>query len=100
MASYEKLNLNYSSKNIPVSNRKEYKLKLIEQIRKFFRRVRLKIRFNTENEDTLIPSVKQNYGFKSRWLPKLNDDLMKFEEKMFDLVKIIKFRNIKDKFEA
>ena len=52
MTSYEKLNLNCSNKNIPISNKKEYKLKLIEQIRKFFRRVRLKVQFNTENEDT------------------------------------------------
>ena len=93
------MTLNYSSKNIAISNQKEYKLKLIEQIRKFCRRVRLKVHFSTENDDTYISSTTQNYGFKSRWLPKLNNDLKKFEEEMFELVKIIKFRKIKDKFQ-
>ena len=99
MASYEKLILNYSSKNIHISKKTEYKLKLIEQIRKFCRKVRLKVHFITENEDTYITSVKQNYGFISKWLPKLNNDLKKFEEEMFDLVKVIKFRKIKDKIQ-
>ena len=99
MALYEKLTFNYSSKNIAISNQKEYKLKLIEQIRKFCRRIRLKVHFSTENDDIYIPSATQNYGFKSRWLPKLNNDLKKFEEEMFELVKIIKFRKIKDKFQ-
>ena len=92
MASYEKLILNYSSKNIHISKKTEYKLKLIEQIRKFCRKVRLKVHFITENEDTYITSVKQNYGFISKWLPKLNNDLKKFEEEMFELVKVIKLR--------
>ena len=96
MTSYEKLNLNCSNKNIPISNKKEYKLKLIEQIRKFSR-IRRKVHFSTENEDTYISNVKENYGFKSKYLSKLNNELKKFEDEMFDLVKTIKFSKINDK---
>ena len=45
----EKVNFEYSSKNSPICNKNEYKLKLIEKIRNFCRRIRLKVSENNRS---------------------------------------------------
>ena len=100
MAVYEKLKFDYSTKNIPISNKTEYKLKLLDKIRNFCRRIRIKIYFCTDEEyNTNIIEKKETYGFKSKFMPKLTDELKEFENEMFNLVKQVKFRKINDTFQ-
>ena len=96
---YEKFNLIYSDKNIPISSRHKYKFKLIEQIRKFFRRVRLKIFVFTEKDNQCIENFKETYGFKSRFAPKLSNKMKEFENDMLNLAKNLKYRRINDEFQ-
>ena len=39
---YEKFRLDYSMKNIPLSDRREYKLQLLQKTKEFMRRMRIK----------------------------------------------------------
>ena len=50
MAVYEYLNFDHSTKNIPISNKTEYKLKLFDEVRNFCRRARIKLYFCTDEE--------------------------------------------------
>ena len=101
MAVYEKLNFDYSTKNIPICNKTEYKLKLLDKIRNFCRRIRIKIYFCTDEEYiTNTIENKETYGFKSKFMPKLIDELKEFENEMFNLVKQVKFRKINDIFQS
>ena len=87
-------------KNIPISNKTEYKLKLLDKIINFCRRIRIKIYFCTDEEyNTNIFEKKETYGFKSKFMPKLTDELKEFENEMFNLVKQVKFRKINDTFQ-
>lgn len=100
MAAYEKLNFNYSTKNIPLCNKIEYKIKLMEKIRSFCRRIRIKLYFCTNDEDsTDMIENKETYGFKSKFTPKQPEELKNFENEMFDLINQVKFRKSKDKFQ-
>ena len=67
----EKINFNYSLKNIPVPSTKDYKLKLIDKIENVIKRMRWKAHFfvngNTgKNNDQ---NIKETFGFKSKIYP-------------------------------
>ena len=97
MASFEKVNFEYSTKNIPICNETEYRLKLIDKIRTFCRRVRLKV-FYCNNLDESCEKI-ETFGFKGKFIPKQEEELKHFEKDMFNLVKQIKFRRINNKFQ-
>ena len=46
----EKLDFNYSMKNIPTSSKKGYKLKLVEKTEQFIKNIRWKASFYLEEE--------------------------------------------------
>ena len=73
MAQFEKFNFPYSTKNIPICNENEYKIKLIDKIRTFCRRVRLKT-YYCNNPDENSEQI-ETFGFKSKFLPKLEEEL-------------------------
>ena len=103
MAHFEKINFHYSTKNIPICSQNEYKLKLIDKIRNFCRRIRLKVFYCTNKEEN--ESMNENeekietFGFKSKFLPKQEEELKLFESDMFDIVRQLKFRRIDNKFQ-
>ena len=103
MAHFEKINFHYSTKNIPICSQNEYKLKLIDKIRNFCRRIRLKVFYCTnkeENESMYENEEKiETFGFKSKFLPKQEEELKLFESDMFDIVRQLKFRRINNKFQ-
>ena len=100
MANFEKLSFNYSTKNIPFCNNTEYKIKLLEKIRSFCRRIRIKLYFCTNDEDNIsMIEKKETYGFKSKFTPKQPEELKNFENEMFDLINQVKFRKTKDNFQ-
>ena len=64
----EKINFNYSLKNIPTPSRSSYQLKLIDKIESVIKRMRWKAFFflkdNNSNE-----TVRETFGFKSKRHP-------------------------------
>ena len=99
---YEKLEIDYSMKNIPLSDQDEYKLQLLHKTREFLRRVRIKAYFfekyeNEENEE--MEKKKETYGFKSHFNPPASKCLLEFERLMIDMVKNVKFRRYSNSFQ-
>ena len=78
----EKLNFNYSLKNIPIPDKKSYLIKLVDKIESVVKRMRWKAYFYLQRESDLQDSSilingvdhaesesKEFYGFKSRKHP-------------------------------
>ena len=59
----EKVELNYSTKNIPISNRTQYKMLLVQKMNVFLRNLRWKAHFYLNPPKTKVS--KEYYGFKS-----------------------------------
>ena len=94
------LNLEYSTKNIPFPNERNYKTKLVEQTEKFIKRLRWKaIFFDTKDEREENEEVPQNFGLKSNKSPSQVRELIPFENDLFQLAKDIKFRRASNDFQ-
>ena len=63
----EKINLNYSLKNISAPSKSSYKLKLIDKIETVIKCMRWKSQFFINGDST--ETKKQTYGFKSKQYP-------------------------------
>ena len=90
----EKINFNYSLKNIPIPSPSTYKMKLIEKVGSVIKRMRWKAHFylsgeKEENDDGNIDTKKENYGFESRKCPQQCSELENFEEDLLEIVKNI-----------
>ena len=93
----EKINLGYSTKNIPLPSRNEYMKRFIEKTEQFLRRMRWKAYYFLNQQET---STKETYGFKSKHSPPKINELIPFEEGMVDLIQNIKFKdNMKSSFQ-
>ena len=87
----EKINFEYSTKNIPIPSERSYKLKLVEKIEMVVKKMRWKaLCINNKNE-----KVKNTYGLKSFNCPPQVKELIPFENDLIDLVRKIKFNNYK-----
>ena len=117
----EKLNLAYSTKNIPIPTERSYKLQLIENTELFTKKIRRKaifhdVKLNNKNKNNnhinnnMKDNTKNNgdgtqkehssrYGIKSNKCPPQVKDLIAFEEDMIDLVHQIRFRKVKSNFQ-
>ena len=92
----EKLDINYSLKNIPIPNNESYLKSLMKKIEEFLTRMRWKAFFfeKGENEDDNDENeVLNNYGFKSEKTPPQNMDLLAFENDLFGMVTDITFKS-------
>ena len=95
----EKINLGYSIKNIPIPNERTYLLQLVEKIEAVIKRMRLKaIYFNKDNNEQDI-QVSEKYGLKSENCPAQQTELVPFENDLINLIKEIKFREVKNDFQ-
>ena len=84
----EKLKSDYSIKNIPVTTKRSYLLKLIEQIEMVIKRMRWKVIYC----DMKGNSIKtETYGLKSQKTPPPINKLAAFENDLIELVENIKF---------
>ena len=94
----EKKSYNYSTKNIPIPSKWNYKLQLVEKIKVFIKRMRWKaIMYDA--------GCKQNrklekYGLKTLRSPKQVKKLSAFEKELMAVVKDITFRNAKSDFQT
>ena len=92
----EKVNLGYSTKNIPLPSRSEYMKNFIEKTEHFLRRMRWKAyHFLNPTEST----SKETYGFKSGNSPPRVNELIPFEDGMLNLIQNIQFKDVKCKFQ-
>ena len=93
----EKINFNYSLKNIPTPTKTSYQLMLMEKIESVIKRMRWKAHFYLKKDTSNIAYT--NYGFKTRNFPLQCKELQNFEKDLVDTIKLIKFRIVKDNFQ-
>ena len=94
----EKLNYNYSFKNIPTQTKTSYQLALIEKIESVIKRMRWKAHFllNGDNKEN---NTETFFGFKSRYHPPPCTELEHFEKDLMNIVSNVKFTNNKNSFQ-
>lgn len=94
----ELVNLNYSTKNIPIPSNREYTTKLIEMTEKLLKRMRWKTFF------FLHPEIKNSnnintFGFKSMKTPPSIPELTAFEQGVKAMISNIQFSNTQCQFQ-
>ena len=93
----EKINFNYSLKNIPTPTKTSYQLMLMEKIESVIKRMRWKAHFYLKKDPSSITYT--SYGFKTWiYLPQCKE-LQNFEKGLLDPIKLIKFRVVKNSFQ-
>ena len=94
----EKLNYNYSFKNIPIPTKTSYQLALTEKIESVTNRMWWKEHFflNGENEEN---NTKKSFGFKSKQHPPTCTELEHFEKDLINIINNVKFANSKNSFQ-
>ena len=85
----EQIQLGYSSKNIPTSNKWEY-TKSGQENQKFLRNMTWSATFFLSKAQ---PNRKETFGFKTTMEPKRLPEMRQFEDKMLDLVQNVQFRD-------
>ena len=95
----EKVNLGYSTKNIPYPNERSYKAKLLEQIEALVKRMRWKAIFSSSKNERENQEPPANYGLKTSNCPTQVKELIQFENDLFQLAKDVKFRRTRNEFQ-
>ena len=95
----ERINLNYSLKNIPIPTKSAYCLKLIDKIESVIKRMRWKAFFfltcNSSNANSNnCDNMKETFGFKSNNHPAQNNELKNFEKELLDTIPSIKLETL------
>ena len=93
----EKTSLDYSTKNIPVPNKKKYLQSVIHRGSKFFLDLRWRTYFFLHPAKNT--NKKNNYGFKSTDPAPHVPELKVFEDKFMCFVKNLKFTNQSNHFQ-
>ena len=93
----EKVNLDYSTKNIPLPAKNEYLKRFIEKTENFICRLRWKAYYFLNGAES---AANESYGFKSRISPPQINELLPFEEDMTRLTQNIKFKDTKCSFQS
>ena len=93
----EKIKLNYSLKDIPIPD-DICQVKLTEKIESILKRMCWKAHFFL-NQSEKQNNVKTTYGFKSRLCLQQHPNVEVFDKNLFDIVKSIKLRKVKDAFQ-
>ena len=84
----ERVNINYSLKNIGIPSQIQYKKVLVEKTVNFIDRLRKKVHFiknPTQNNN------KETFGFKSNWRPKTDPDIKRFEDDLWEVIENVQF---------
>ena len=91
----EKVNFRYSIKNIPRPSERACLLQLMEKIEMFITRLRwITIYFNSKTND----NSSERYDLKTLKCLKQVKELVPFENDLIDMLKVIKFRKVKNQF--
>ena len=89
MANMEKVNFDYSMKNIPLHSLKEYRLQLTDSAGKFIHNLRWTV-FHLLNKTK--KQDKKTYDFRSTKAAPAVPELKKFEESLYDMVRSVEPR--------
>ena len=100
----QRVNFEYSLKNIPNSSENTYFRVFISKLESFMNRIRWKALFfdqnkeesETDSDDSDETQRKENFGFKTDKVPPSNKDLDYFEDDLMTLMKNITFKKKKD----
>ena len=98
----EKLQFDYSYKNIPIPTERNYKLQLMEKIERVIKRMRWKAHFYNERKEAKeseIQTIPETYGLKSLNCPPQLKELIQFERDLLDIIKSLKFRKSRNHFQ-
>ena len=95
--SIEKVNLNYSTKNIPIPSERSYLRKLTEKIELVIKRMWWKAIHYNEGKGRR--NQTEWYGLRSTRCPGKVNERVPFEKDLTALVKVIKFRKVKNQFQ-
>ena len=87
----EKINFEYSLKNIPTPNKKSYIKSMISKTEHFLKRMRWKAFFH-DNPTPDNNQQRNNFGFPSEKTPPQIKDLIPFEDDMYNLIKTAQFK--------
>ena len=95
------INFGYSLKNIPIPSKDSYLKCLMEKVESLIKRMRWKAYFyetnQSANQDDEI--LNDNFGLKSEKCPPANKHLTQFEDGLYDMVKNINFKEIRNSFQ-
>ena len=86
----ERVNFNYSLKNIPVPSQKDYLLELTNSVGIFISNIRWRSHFFLNPSDH---NKKETYNFKSSKAAPQIAELKEFEEEIYDIVKSVTFKH-------
>ena len=92
-------NLGYSLKNIPTPAKDCYLKKLIQQTENFIKRIRWKVYWYENRNQTSDIEKQEYYGFKTNNTPPQNSALLQFESDIYDIIGNIKFRSTDNDFQ-
>ena len=84
----DKINSDYSLKNIPLPGKDTYRENLIQKVDSFIKTIRWKA-FFFERQCVDNDEITTNFGFKSVKTPPKNDNLNQFESDLYDMVQIV-----------
>ena len=85
----EQVTFNYSLKNIPIPNQKEYRLELINSVENFSSNLKWRC-FHFLNPSN--NNQKETFDFRTTNPAPIIDELKEFENDLLDLVKNVKFK--------
>ena len=94
----DKVNLGYSTKNIPIPSERNYMQEMIASAEKFIRNLRWRTHFflNPKSKS----NKKETYGFPSSKTPPHVPELKELEDGMLNIIQNIKFRKHINKFQS
>ena len=95
----ERVNFNYSMKNIPIPSKNAYLKKLIFKLESFIKRIWWKAYFLDKPNKIDDAATVNNFGFKSVLTPPEKGHLKAFEEDLYDPVHNIEFKRANTVFQ-
>ena len=100
----ERINFDYSLKNIPIPDKRALKIKLFDATSKYINRMRWKAHFCGKDDDN-VDGNNQAHPRDYKRFPSRNSapecaKLIPFESDLWRLVKSIKFRDVKTNFQS
>ena len=93
----ERINFNYSLKNIPRGSRQEYLKALVNRVEDFITWLRWKA-YAFDNNEEAPENPRGTYGFRTAASPPVMKDLTAFESDMHKMITCINFRTVNSDF--
>ena len=96
---FEKINLGYSMKNIPIPPKKLYLKFMLDKVESFIKRLRWKAFYFDKKQLNQDEEPLNTHGFRSEKTPPTNNDLIPFENDIYELIHNLRYRKVTNKFQ-